>query len=163
MSASSLLFLLGAGSYSGVPTPSLDACDGKVCQVGGNPGCGTGSGCADTGEQHRIGWNHTDCNDSYHHVAIHVSVDGGGYTEMVDDLSCDRAEDDDGCCEFGSIKLPITYEGNYQRVMAYSSDMGTCTTTYQYRVRIETDGTDTAIDTCTEAASNTGCDETCIQ
>jgi hypothetical protein len=155
----SLLALLAAGG-AGVPTPSLDLCSGGVCQAGGNPGCATLSGCTDTGEQHRVSWTHTNCNDTYHHVAIHRSVGGGSYVEIIDNLSCDRPEDDDGCCE--NFVKGVTWDGEYQYQRAFSSDLGSCTTTYQFKVRIEEDGTDTAEDECGPTTSATGCDTTCV-
>jgi hypothetical protein len=54
-----------------------------------------------------------------------------------------------------------TWEGTVQTELAYSSDLGVCTTSYQYRVRIETDGTDTAIDSA-DTGTGTGCNVTCI-
>lgn len=142
-----------------VPTPSLDCCDGQVCQAAGSPDCNTLRGCTDAGEQHRVQWSHTDCNNTYHHIAIHVSVDGGGYTEIVDTVACCPADPDSGCCEF--IGGGCADDCNWMRNLFKSSDTGSCTTTYQYRVRVETDGTDTAIDTCTETGSGTGCDAGC--
>jgi hypothetical protein len=157
----SLLALLATGG-AGVPTPSLDSCDAKLCQAGGNPGCATLSGCSNTGEQHRVGWTTTDCNDAYHHIAIHRSVGGGSYVEVADNISCTAADPDAGCCDwFG--KIPYAPEGEWMTTVSNSSDLGSCTTTYQYRVRIETDGTDTLIGSaCTDGSALTGCDTVCV-
>lgn len=154
MGAGGIMLLFGATNPG---SPSLDSCDGQVCQAGGNPGCDTLSGCDDTGEKHRVGWTHTNCNDSYHHIAVHRSTDGGSYAEVADNLGCDQADPDAGCCSL----LEASYDGEYLFGLNYSSDLGSCTTTHQYRIRIENDGTDTAEDTCTEASAGTGCDTSC--
>lgn len=153
---SELFALLGTGGTS-VPTPTLDGCSGRVCQDDTTSiGCGTISGCTDTGEQYRWGWNETGCNDSYHHIALHWAVDGGSYYEVGDNVACNATESDAGCCEFPEA----TYDGEWQKNDAFNAQT-TCTTSYNFRVRVETDGTDTAIDTCT-SGSGTGCDTTCV-
>jgi hypothetical protein len=152
----------GATSGVAAPTPVIDSCDARLCQAGGDPACATLSGCANTGEQHRVGWETTDCSDPSHHIAIHVSVDGGGYVETADNLSCTQADPDAGCCDWIG-KSPYAPEGEYMFIKHFSSDLGACTTTYQYRVRVETDGTDTLLGSaCTDGSALTGCDTTCI-
>lgn len=130
-----------------------------MCQAGGDPNCDTLSGCSATGEAHRVGWEHTDCSDASHHICIHVSVGGGSYAETADNISCDNADPDAGCCDWTGYAP----EGEYLFHKSKSSDLGSCTTTYQYRVRIETDGTDVLLGSaCTDATSITGCDTDCI-
>lgn len=137
---------------------AVDCAQCGLCQAGGDPDCATLGDCNTSGEKHRITWTHTNCADASHHIAIHRSVDGGSYTEVADNVSCNNADPDSGCC---SLTVCSSAEGHYLFTIFRSSALGGCTTTYDYRVRIETDGTDTSLDS-RNATQRTGCDEACV-
>lgn len=146
--------------YTVEEPPSITCAQFQICQVGGNPGCNTSAGCGTTGEQHRVEWTHSGGVDGYH-VALHVSIDGGGFVETADLLDVDEANPDAACCEIssGSCDPP---DGQWLLRKFSSSDLGACTTTYQYRVRAELDGTDTQIGDSQDTSTETGCDNPCL-
>ena len=146
-------------TVTGPTIPTLDCCEQNVCSPGGTPGCNTSSGCAGSGEKHRMQWAHTGCVDATHHIAIHVDT-GGGFAEIADDISCVAAEPDSGCCEV--IGGSCTEEGHFMRTFFVQADADT---DYTYRARIELDSTDTLVGTactatgCTNCGGSNGCFE----
>jgi hypothetical protein len=148
--------------FSNDEPPTMTCIDQNICQAGGNPNCATLSGCVFTGEQHRIVWSFTGATEGYH-AALHVSVGGGGYVETADALDLDQADPDVGCCDFAKTNDCDPEDGIHILTKNKSSDLGSCTTTFQYRARAEIDGTDTLVGTAvTHGSAGTGCDTTCI-
>lgn len=140
--------------------PTMTCCDNDICQTTGDPGCDTLTGCASSGEKHRISWDFTGATEGYH-ACLHVSIGGGSYVEAHDGIDLDNADPDPGCCNH--VKPACSDDGTYIATKYYSSDLGSCTTTYQYRARAEIDGTDTLVGSAATAGeSGTGCDETCV-
>lgn len=140
--------------------PKLTCLDQNICQAGGNPDCDTLSGCVNSGEQHRVEWDYSGSKDG-HHLALHVSVNGGGYVETGDNIALDNGEADADCCEFVKSGY-CSGDNSYLLQKNNSSDLGSCTTTYQYRGRVELDGTDTLVGSAlTHGSAGTGCDTAC--
>lgn len=142
------------------PSASLDCCDARICPAGGDPGCNTLTGCDNSGEYHRVEWDHTGCSDASQHIAIHRAVDGGSFTEVADNISCDNANPDAGCCE--CLIGCCTGDGQFLFNLA-KTNATSQTTDYQYRVRIELDGTDTLVSECTDSnCADCGGDDDCL-
>lgn len=151
---SAILALLMGTKQGGVPTPTLDSITWTVTtNTCSGSGCGTTSGCSDPGQAHRFGWDHTDCNDTNHHVAAHESKNGGAYVEKVDNLGCNQAGNDcsDPC--LGGCEGYYDFKDS----RCGGADVSP---TYQGRIRIENDGTDTAVATITEGSSETENEQT---
>jgi hypothetical protein len=142
----------------GGPAPTIDCVDLNICTVSGTPVCQTGSGCGTAGEQVRVDWTHTNCNDSLHHIRIELSRGGGGYYEILDDASCDAADNDSGCCDTAGCGPE---DGTYVHFESYGNDAGV-TTSYAVRVHADLDGGDTALDTGTDSCTNCGSDAACV-
>lgn len=139
--------------------PTMTCIDQSVFQTTGDPDCATLTGCASSGEKHRISWDFTGATEGYH-CAIHVSIGGGGYVEAHDAIDLDNPDPDAGCADH--VKPSCTPNGEYIATKNYSNDLGSCTTTYQYRVRAEINGTDTLVGSAvTAGSSGTGCDAPC--
>jgi hypothetical protein len=126
--------------------PSIDAASlsitGAAC--GGGGACGTVSGCTTLGTRHALRWRHTGGLDASHHIAIHQSVNGAAYSEVVDDLSVDETPE---CSD------KANYDGGYDIFFALC-DLTTGTDTYQYKIVLETDGGDVEISSA-ETATKT--------
>lgn len=138
--------------------PKLTCLDQNMCQGTGNPGCDTLAGCTNDGEAHRVEWDYSGAKDGYH-LAIHRSQNGGGYVEVRDNIDLALGDEDSGCCEWISDCSGSNAVLFHKHV---SSDLGSCTTTHQYRGRIEVDGTDTlAGSAVTHGSAQTGCDTAC--
>lgn len=131
----------------------------QICQDTTTGGvCSTHAGCAQAGEPHRIEWEYTGSPVGYH-LCVQRSVGGGGYVEAYDGVDIDGGEFDAGCCE---ILSPIMSNSVVIFETYNKSGAGTCTTTYDYRLRIEVDGTDTLVGSNNDCSQVTGCDNGCI-
>jgi hypothetical protein len=149
-----------------IPSASLDCIDTKICPQASGP-CAAVSGCADVGEAHRITWNHTGCVDASHHIAIYQSENGGGFVKVADNLSCNQANPDAGCCEgegkLGTPCLDCNPCDGQHVVFVFRSTSGGQTTDYQYMVKIEADPGDTEVDSITDSTLvNAGGDTICV-
>lgn len=142
--------------------PTIDCADTCICPEGETAGgCDTLTGCASAGEKHRVRWDHTDCSDAAHHIAIHRSTNGGGFVEVADDVSCDNGDPDAGCCNSGCAAC--TPDGEYIFTLGMHNETAQ-TTDYAYKVRVETDSGDVEIDSVTDATcTNCGGDDDCIE
>lgn len=131
----------------------------KLCQdTSTSAGCSAVAGCVLTGEQHRIEWEYTGSSNGFH-LCIQRSVGGGGYVEAADGVDLDNGEPDADCCEHAS---PMT--DAYLVNEGYNKNgAGTCTTTYDYRLRVEIDGSDTLVGSNNDCSQVTGCDQICVQ
>jgi hypothetical protein len=111
---------------------SCPACSGAECQ--------TLSGCTNVGCRNLVGWSYTDC-DANCHIAVHASVNSGSYFEVADVLACNRS------AECGSIWCvgKTNCEGYWETFFPKCGSGGSTSTTYDYRVRLETNGTDTSV------------------
>lgn len=140
-----------AGSCSG----TIDCAAARVCTVGATSGsCDTSKGCEQTGEAHRIQWSHTGC-DAGCEIAVHVSLNGGSYTELFDGEACCPSDPDPSCCEF--ISGGCSDDCNVMRWLGVS---GGSAITYDYRVRLEEAGTDTLVDSA-DASQVSGDSDSC--
>lgn len=137
--------------------PTLNGAQMDLCQAGGNPGCDTLIGCDSSGEKHRVGWSISYPYGPYH-IAIHRSINGGAFAEAADNVALANPDPDPGCCD----ELSGRVDGEFLFSYSNSSDLGACTTTYQYRVRVEQDGTDTLVGTAKDTTTKTGCNEGCL-
>lgn len=141
--------------------PKLTCIDQNICQAGGDPGCETLSGCTFQGEQHRVEWDYTG-SATGHHLAIHRSDNGGSYALVRDNIDLTDGEEDPDCCDFVKAQdCSGDHSTMFQRNM--SDALGSCTTTFQYRGRIEVDGTHVLVgNEVTHGSAGTGCDVICV-
>lgn len=135
-------------TVTGPTAADIDCCEQNVCNPGSNSSCNTGGGCAGSGEKHRMQWAHTGCSDASHHIKIRVDT-GGGFTDVEDNISCNAAEPDSGCCEV--IGGSCTEEGIWMRTLFRDPDADQ---DYTYRAQIELDSTHTIVGNPCDA---TGC------
>ncbi len=140
---------------------TVDCAALNVCSVSDDGSCLTVSGCTLPGEQHRIEWDTTGCSDGSHHIALHRSVNGGSFVDLsLPELACAPSNPDVGCCETATCS-----EG--QHLIVEFNENTNQTTDYQYRVRIQDDGTEdlaqagSTLDTNTE--TDQGGDDACFE
>jgi hypothetical protein len=95
-----------------------------------------------------LSWDHTDCNNAYHHVATKVSLAGGGFNEWSDNLTCGKLRDVacSGCASKEGHEFYTVCRQNTQ--------------SQQWQIRIEHDGSDTLADDIGTCAASACCRET---
>jgi hypothetical protein len=131
-----------------VPTPTLgsvyrqrlnyDSLSSTCQQAGGgkNEFCGA---C--------VGWDSTDCNNSFHHIQIAAEVNGGSYVQVQDNYTCG------GCGGFCQACTSTCVSGSYRYV---DTTCRNSTESVKWRVRIEEDTTHVVL-AASSGTAMTGC------
>lgn len=109
-----------------------------------------GSDCSDGKCVRCVEWTYENAADLQHHIRVLYSAGGSSYYEAIDDQALARrcATQDTACGDAGCTSLAGS-KG------CYCHTCGNDGTTYQYKVRLELDGTDTLAGTNCELTTGT--------